>query len=165
MLRYVIRRLLWVVVLLLLVSFVTFVIFYTLPSGDPAALRAGRQPNPDLVRTIRHQLGLDRPWPVQYWLYMKKIVLHFDFGYSYQNSAPVRQQIFDRLPATISLTAGAAVVWLLIGLPVGIVSAIPRPQLVDPGALGAGPGGVSAPGCRAGLGSAFPLFQGNRRDP
>src|SRR5437588_536038 len=108
MVRYIIRRLLWVIVLLLAVSFVTFVIFYTLPSADPAALRAGRQPNPDLVKTIRHQLGLDRPWPVQYWLYMKKIVLHFDFGYSYQNSAPVRQQIFDRLPATSSLTAFSA---------------------------------------------------------
>src|SRR5436190_5021518 len=155
MLRYVIRRLLWVVVLLLAVSFVTFVIFYTLPSADPAALRAGRQPNPDLVRTIRHQLGLDRPWPVQYWLYMKKIVLHFDFGYSYQNSAPVRQQIFDRLPATISLTVGAAVVWLLIGLPVGIVSAIKRRQLVDRIAMGGALVAISAPVYWLGLVSLY----------
>src|SRR5947207_15643874 len=169
MVRYIIRRLLWVIVLLLAVSFVTFVIFYTLPSADPAALRAGRQPNPDLVRTIRHQLGLDRPWPVQYWLYMKKIVLHFDFGYSYQNSAPVRQQIFDRLPATISLTAGAAVVWLLIGLPVGIVSAIKRRQLVDRIAMGGALVAISAPVYWLGLVSLylfskdigkFPLFDG-----
>src|SRR2546421_3732389 len=145
MVRYIIRRLLWVIVLLLAVSFVTFVIFYTLPSADPAALRAGRQPNPDLGRTIRHQLGLDRAWPVQYWLYMKKIVLHFDFGYSYQNSAPVRQQIFDRLPATISLTVGAAVVWLLIGLPVGIVSAIKRRQLIDRISMGGALVAISAP--------------------
>src|SRR3954451_1313307 len=116
MLRYVIRRLLWVVVLLLLVSFVTFVIFYALPSGDAAAIRAGRQPNPDLVRSIRHQLGLDRPVYVQYWLYMKQIVLPCAFGFSHQNSAPVREKIFARLPATISLTAGAVVVWLLVGL-------------------------------------------------
>jgi len=155
MVRYIIRRLLWVIVLLLAVSFVTFVIFYTLPSADPAALRAGRQPNPDLVKTIRHQLGLDRPWPVQYWLYMKKIVLHFDFGYSYQNSAPVRQQIFDRLPATISLTAGAAVVWLLIGLPVGIVSAIKRRQLVDRIAMGGALVAISAPVYWLGLVSLY----------
>jgi peptide/nickel transport system permease protein len=155
MVRYIIRRLLWVIVLLLAVSFVTFVIFYTLPSADPAALRAGRQPNPDLVRTIRHQLGLDRPWPVQYWLYMKKIVLHFDFGYSYQNSAPVRQQIFDRLPATISLTVGAAVVWLLIGLPVGIVSAIKRRQLVDRIAMGGALVAISAPVYWLGLVSLY----------
>jgi len=169
MVRYIIRRLLWVIVLLFLVSFVTFVIFYTLPSADPAALRAGRQPNPDLVRTIRHELGLDRPWPVQYWLYMKKIVLHFDFGYSYQNSAPVRAQIFDRLPATISLTAGAVVVWLLIGLPVGIVSAIRRRQLVDRVAMGAALVAISAPVYWLGLVSLYlfskdigriPLFDG-----
>ncbi len=169
MVRYIIRRLLWVIVLLFLVSFVTFVIFYTLPSADPAALRAGRQPNPDLVRTIRHELGLDRPWPVQYWLYMKKIVLHFDFGYSYQNSASVRAQIFDRLPATISLTAGAVVVWLLIGLPVGIVSAIRRRQLVDRVAMGAALVAISAPVYWLGLVSLYlfskdigriPLFDG-----
>jgi peptide/nickel transport system permease protein len=167
--RYVIRRLLWVVVLLLLVSFVTFVIFYALPSGDPAAIRAGRQPNPDLVRSIRHQLGLDRPWPVQYWLYMKRLVLHFDFGFSYQNSAPVRQLIFDRLPATISLTAGAVVVWLAIGLPVGIVSAIKRRQWPDRVAMGAALVAISAPVYWLGLVSLyllskdigrFPLFDG-----
>src|SRR3954453_3659309 len=155
MLRYVIRRLLWVVVLLLLVSFVTFVIFYTLPSGDPAAIRAGRQPNPDLVHSIRHQLGLDRPWPVQYWLYMKQLVLHFDFGFSYQNSAPVRQLIFDRLPATISLTAGAVVLWLLIGLPVGILSAIKRRQLPDRLAMGAALVAISAPVYWLGLVSLY----------
>jgi peptide/nickel transport system permease protein len=169
MLRYVIRRLLWVVVLLLLVSFVTFVIFYTLPSGDPAAIRAGRQPNPDLVRSIRHQLGLDRPWPVQYWLYMKKLVLHFDFGFSYQNSAPVRQLIFDRVPATISLTVGAVVVWLIVGLPVGILSAIKRRQLPDRLAMGAALVAISAPVYWLGLVSLylfskdigrFPLFDG-----
>jgi peptide/nickel transport system permease protein len=155
MLRYILRRLLWVVVLLVLVSFVTFLIFYTLPSADPAALRAGKQPNPELVQTIRHQLGLDKPWPVQYWLYMKKLVLHFDFGYSYQNSAPVRAQIFDRLPATISLTVGAAVVWLLIGLPVGIVSAIKRRQLPDRVAMGAALVAISAPVYWLGLVSLY----------
>ncbi|MDQ6914456.1 MAG: ABC transporter permease [Actinomycetota bacterium] len=155
MVRYIIRRSLWVIVLLFLVSLVTFFIFYTLPSADPAALRAGRQPNPDLVKTIRHQLGLDKSWPEQYWLYMKKIVLHFDFGYSYQNSAPVRQQIFDRLPATISLTLGAAVVWLLVGLPVGIVSAIKRRTLVDRVAMGAALVAISAPVYWLGLVSLY----------
>ena len=61
MLRYIIRRLLWVVVLLFVVSLLTFVIFYVLPSADPAALRAGRQPTPQLVAQIRHNLGLDEP--------------------------------------------------------------------------------------------------------
>ena len=103
MVRYIIRRLLWVVVLLFLVSFLTFIIFYTLPSADPAQLRAGRQPNPELVQQIRENLGLNDPWYQQYFHYMKDLVLHFDLGYSYQNNYPVKDQIFDRLPASISL--------------------------------------------------------------
>src|ERR687885_697887 len=111
--RYIIRRLLWVVVLLFLVSLLTFVVFYALPTADPAQLRAGRQPNPQLVEQIRHSLGLDKPWYVQYWRYMKALVLHFDFGRSYHYDAPVRRQIFEALGPTASLTIGAAGIWLL----------------------------------------------------
>ena len=70
------------VLLLLLVSAVTFIVFYTLPTADPAQLRAGRTPNPQQVEQIRHSLGLDKPWYVQYFRYMKALVLHFDFGRS-----------------------------------------------------------------------------------
>ena len=59
--RYVVRRLLWAVAMLLAVSALTFLIFYTFPSADPAALRAGRQATPELIAQIRHDLGLDRP--------------------------------------------------------------------------------------------------------
>jgi len=145
MVRYIIRRLLWVVVLLLVISAVTFIIFYALPSADPAVLRAGRQGSPELIRSIRHNLGLDQPIYVQYYRYMKSIVLHFDFGYSYQNNAPVRQQILDRLPATISLTFGAVLVWLAIGLPVGIISAVQSRTLLDRLAMGGALLAISAP--------------------
>src|SRR3954464_15750536 len=104
MARFIVRRLWWVIVLLLAVTFLTFIIFYLLPSADPAALRAGRQPNPELVEQIRHNLGLDNPWYQQYYDYMKAVFLHFDFGYSFQNTISVKEQVFDRLPATISLT-------------------------------------------------------------
>ena len=143
--RYIIRRTLWVILLLFVVSAVTFVIFYTLPSADPAALRAGKSPDPNLVKQIRHTLGLDKPIYVQYWRYMKAIVLHFDFGYSYQNSQPVRTLIFDRLPATLSLTVGAAVVWLLMGLPVGVISAIKRRTIADRVSMGGALLAISAP--------------------
>jgi peptide/nickel transport system permease protein len=143
--RYIIRRLLWVIALLFLVSAITFVIFFAFPSADPAQLRAGRQPNPQLVEQIRHNLGLDRPIYVQYIDYMKRLVLHRDFGYSYQSNISVRQQIFDRLPATASLAIGAAVVWLLIGLSVGIISAVRRRTLVDRAAMGGALVAISAP--------------------
>jgi peptide/nickel transport system permease protein len=142
---YIIRRLLWVIVLLFLVSAITFVIFFALPSADPAQLRAGRQPNPALVEAIRHKLGLDKPIYVQYYRYMKGLVLHFNFGYSYQNNIGVKQQIFDRLPATASLAIGAAVVWLVIGISVGTISAIRRRTLFDRVAMGGALVGISAP--------------------
>jgi peptide/nickel transport system permease protein len=143
--RYIIRRLLWVVFLLLIVSAVTFVIFYWLPSGDPAALRAGRSPTPGELEQIRHTLGLDKPIYVQYWLFIKSIVLHFDFGYSYTNSQPVRKEMLERLPATASLTIGAVVVWLLIGLPVGVLSAVKSRSLIDRTAMGVTLLAISAP--------------------
>lgn len=143
--RYLVRRLLWVVLLLVIVSAVTFLIFYELPSADPAVLRAGRSPSQSLIRQIRHNLGLDQPVYVQYWRYMKNVVTQFDFGYSYQNSQPVRQQIFDRLPATISLTGGAVVVWLLAGLPIGVISAVRRRSLVDRLSMGGALLAISAP--------------------
>jgi peptide/nickel transport system permease protein len=155
LLRYIIRRLLWVIVLLFLVSFITFVIFYLLPTADPAALRAGRQPNPDLVEQIRHNLGLDNPWYQQYFDYMKRLVLHFDFGYSYQNNISVKQQIFDRLPATASLAIGAAVVWLLSGIAVGIISAVRRRSLLDRVTMGAALVAISAPVYWLGLVSLY----------
>ena len=153
--RYIIRRLLWVIVLLIVVSAVTFIIFYELPSADPAVLRAGRSPNPALIASIRHNLGLDKPIYVQYWRYMKGVVLHFNFGYSYQFSQPVRTMIFQRLPATISLTVGAVIVWLLIGLPIGILSAVRSRSVMDRTAMGGALLAISAPSYWLGLVALF----------
>ncbi|MBV9213714.1 MAG: ABC transporter permease, partial [Actinobacteria bacterium] len=133
------------IVLLFAVSAITFIIFYALPSADPAQLRAGRQPSPQLIEQIRIRLGLNQPWYVQYWRYLKRLVLHFDLGYSYQNDASVRSQLFDRLPATISLTAGAAVLWITSGVAVGTVSAVKRGKLIDRLAMGGALVAISAP--------------------
>jgi len=171
MISYIIRRLLWAVLLLLVVSFITFLMFQVLPSADPALLRAGRNPSPEVVAAISHNLGLDKPWPVQYWIYIKNLVLHFDFGYSYQNNVAVRTTIFDRLPATASLALGGAVVWLLIGIPVGIISAIKRGTILDRLAMGGALLAISAPVYWVGLVSIYlfskdlgklaPIFQGS----
>ena len=131
MARYLIRRLLWVIVLLFFVSLITFVIFYLFPSADPAVLRAGRQPNPELVEQIRHQLGLDQPWYQQYFDYMKQLVLHGDFGRSFQTNVDVREEIFSRLPATLSLAFGAAVLFITLGIAIGTISAIKRRTVLD----------------------------------
>src|SRR3954471_3249880 len=155
MLAYIIRRLLWVLLLLFVVSALTFVIFYLLPSADPAQLRAGRQPNPQLVEQIRHNLGLDKPWYEQYFDYMKQVFLHFDFGYSFQNTISVKEQVFQRLPATISLALGAAVVWLTLGISVGIISAVRSRSLLDRITMGAALVAISAPVYWLGLVSLY----------
>jgi peptide/nickel transport system permease protein len=152
--RYIIRRLLWVVVLLLLVSFLTFIIFYLLPSADPATLRAGRQPNPELVKQIRHNLGLDNPWYQQYWDYLKNLV-HGDLGYSYQNNISVKQQLKDRAPASISVAIGASVIFLITGIAVGIISAIKRRTMLDRVTMGISLVAISAPVYWLGLVSLY----------
>jgi peptide/nickel transport system permease protein len=174
MVPFIIRRLLWMVVLLLVISFLTFVIFYTLPAADPAALRAGRQPTPELLASIRHTLGLDKPWYIQYLKYLDRLVFHFDFGYSFQNNVSVKSQIFDRLPATAALSVGAAIVWLLVGIPIGIISAIKRGTWMDRAAMGGALVAISAPVYWLGLVSLylfskdlgkFPIFEGQGAYP
>jgi peptide/nickel transport system permease protein len=145
MTRYIVRRLLWGVLLLILVSALTFLLFRVLPTGEPARLRAGRHASPQVVAAIRVDLGLNRSLPEQFWLYMKGIFLHFDLGYSYYSSASVRSLIANRLPATVSLTVGAAVIWLLSGLAVGIVSAVRRRSKLDRAAMGVALVFISAP--------------------
>jgi peptide/nickel transport system permease protein len=143
--RYIARRLLWGALLLVLVSALTFVLFRVLPTGEPARLRAGRSASPRVIAEIRVDLGLNKSLFDQFWLYMKGIFLHFDLGYSYYSSAPVKSLIADRLPATISLTVGAAVIWLASGLLVGIVSAVRRRSKLDRSSMGAALVLISAP--------------------
>jgi peptide/nickel transport system permease protein len=145
MVRYIVRRVLWGLVLLLLVSALTFVIFYVLPSADPAQLRAGRDASPATIETIRRNLGLDKPLTTQYWTFLTHLVLHADLGYSYFSEAPVGSLIVDRLPATISLTVGALVVWLAVSIPVGVISAVRRGSWLDRLTMGGSLIAVSVP--------------------
>jgi peptide/nickel transport system permease protein len=129
--RYIVRRVLWGVALLVIVTAVVFILFYVLPTADPAKLRAGRTANPQLVEQIREQLHLDDPIYVQFWDYLKNVFFHFDFGQSYLSQADVKDIILDRLPATALLVVGAVILWLGIAIPVGIISAVKRRSLMD----------------------------------
>ena len=90
---------------------ITFVIFYVLPSADPARMRAGKQRRRGVDRGDPPPAGLDEPLTTQFYDYVKRLVLHGDFGNSYGNDEPVRELIFDRLPNTIWLVLGAAFLW------------------------------------------------------
>jgi peptide/nickel transport system permease protein len=150
MAAYIARRLVWVVFLLFMITLITFVIFSVLPAGDPAVLRAGRQPTPELVASIRHTLGLDKPKYVQFIDYIGDLLPFLGhngiyFGFSYHNNEAVLPQILSRMPPTIFLTAGAVVIWLSIGLPIGMISAVKTGSWLDRLTMGVALVFISAP--------------------
>jgi peptide/nickel transport system permease protein len=122
MTAYIVRRLLWMVLVLFGVAAITFVIAFLVP-GDPARLYAGTNASPAAIKIIHHQLGLDRPLWTQFADYMWR-VLHLDFGFSYRYQTPVLPAILQRFPATAELALAGVFFELIIGLPIGILSAI-----------------------------------------
>jgi peptide/nickel transport system permease protein len=151
MATYIVRRILWGIVLVILVSALTFLFFYVLPAADPAVLRAGHNAGPAAIAHIRQELGLDRPVYTQFWDYMRNIVLHGNFGYSFYSGASAIDLIKDRLPATLSLTVGAVILWILIGIPIGILSAVKRGTVLDRSTMAGALAGISFPDFWLGL--------------
>jgi peptide/nickel transport system permease protein len=145
MTAYVIRRVLWGIALLVIVCALTFILFRVLPTGNPAVLRAGRDPQPHLIKEIERVLGLDKSLPDQFWDYIKGVFLHFNFGYSYYSQQSVTTLIKERLPATASLAIGAGVIWVVAGLSVGIISALKQRSFWDRAAMGTSLVLISAP--------------------
>jgi peptide/nickel transport system permease protein len=175
MAAYIARRLVWVVFLLFMITLITFIMFSVLPAGDPAVLRAGRQPSPQLIAAIREQFGLNKPKPVQFINYIGDILPFlghngFYFGFSYQNNTAVLPEILNRLPNTIFLTAGAVILWLAVGIPIGMISAVKTGTWLDRIAMGIALIFISAPVYFLGLLvlylfandiGKFPLLPGN----
>src|SRR6476469_6935284 len=142
---YIIRRLFYMIVVLLFVIAITFLIFFILPTAEPAALRAGRSPTPETLKAIREQLGLNHSVPEQFWLYLKGLVLHFDFGNSFINDQDVRGLIFDRLPNTLFLITGAAILWFTFGVLIGTISAVKTGTFLDRATMTTALVAISAP--------------------
>jgi peptide/nickel transport system permease protein len=149
--RYLVRRMLFGILVLFIVSFLTFLIFLKLPAGDPGRLVAGRRTSPHIIETIRHNYGLDRPWYVQYGRFAKGMIpccgwfLDRDIYFSFQNSVAVSEEIRQRIWITLTLALGGAGVWLLIGIPIGIISAIRPRSVADRAGMLFALFGVSAP--------------------
>ena len=149
--RYLIRRSLFMVLVLFIVSLITFVIFVKLPASDPARRAVGRATSPENVEAARIAFGLDKPLYVQYGRFAKGLIpwpglfLDEDVYYSYANFVPVKEEIFSRLPVTMALAVGAAVCWLMVGIPIGIISAVRRRTIWDRGSMVFALIGVSAP--------------------
>jgi peptide/nickel transport system permease protein len=149
MIAYVLRRLAAVVLILLGVSAITYGLLYLLPA-DPVDLLAGRNATPEMREALRHELGLDRPLPMQYAIYLGKLV-QGDMGRSLAQKVDVSLLIAARLPATLQLMAAAILASLLLGLPAGIYAAMRRGTTPDKAAMIASFAGVSAPQFVVGL--------------
>jgi peptide/nickel transport system permease protein len=120
--KYVVRRLLWMVVVLFFVSLITFLLAFAVP-GDPAKSIAGTHATPEILDRIRHNLGLDLPIYRQYGLYLWHLV-QGDMGYSYETQLPVATAILQRFPATVMVATFGIAFELLIGIPIGMTSAL-----------------------------------------
>jgi peptide/nickel transport system permease protein len=160
MLNYLARRILWAMVVMLAVTAITFAIFYLLPPGDPALRFVGKSPSPENIALVRHNLGLDNPWYVQYAKFVKSIVTGDKYGwpglgYSYDSNVPIRDKIIEKGPRTLSLIIGAAIIWLTVGILIGVVSAIKRRSFADRFVMGFALFGISAPVFWLGLMALF----------
>src|SRR5437773_6298674 len=149
--RYLIRRTLFMILVLLTVSLFTFVVFVKLPAVDPAIRAAGRHPTAQLLEQIRHRFGLDRPTSYQYWQFTKGLIpwpgffLNKSVYFSWYSQIPVRDQIAQRFPVTLVLTIGASILWVAMGVPIGIVSALKPGSAVERTGMVFALVGVSAP--------------------
>ncbi|WP_433518275.1 ABC transporter permease [Nonomuraea sp. CA-143628] len=158
MARYVAGRFAGIVVILFLVCLFTFIIFFTL-SPDPALMICGKTCTPERIDQIRGVLGLDKPFFTQFWTFLAAIFVGRDYGsganlihcaapclgYSFQTNQSVWEMVVDRLPVSATVAIGAAVLWLLIGILAGLVSAVKEGTWWDRTAMGLALGGSSIP--------------------
>jgi peptide/nickel transport system permease protein len=162
---FIIRRLIAAVFLLIVVSIVTFGIFFVVPrlagqtTDQLAAAFVGKSPSIKALHEIEQRLGLNLPLYEQYWNFVKGLVAgeYYDtgtqivhcpapcFGYSFKNQLPVWPQMLSVLPVTLSLAIGAAIIWLLAGVGIGVLSALRRGSWFDRAAMTAALAGVSLP--------------------
>jgi peptide/nickel transport system permease protein len=129
---FIARRVLGTIAVLFVITVVVFLIFFETPGVDPARQIAGRNPSPQILAEIRHQFGLDRPVPIRYAIMMKKLFITRDLvSYSNQGQLVV-PEIVSAAPATLSLVFGAAVIWVVMAIAMGVGAAVLKGTLLDP---------------------------------
>ena len=126
-----IRRLLWMALVLFAISVLVFLIFFATPGVDPARQMAGRNPSPETIKNIKHEFGLDRSLPVRYGLMMKHMFITRDL-ISYGSHTRVIPEITSAAPVTLSLVFGAAIIWIIFSILFGVAAAVLRGTIFDP---------------------------------
>jgi peptide/nickel transport system permease protein len=130
--RFLLRRVGLGVFVMFAVTVIVFAIFFVGPGPQYVAQRlAGRQATPQIVSAVRHRLLLDKPTYVQFGHFLKQLVWHHDLGYSYYHGQPVTSVLKEAIPITFSLALGASILWLVLGVLSGILSAVKRGSIAD----------------------------------
>jgi peptide/nickel transport system permease protein len=145
MLSAVARRLGQMLFVMLGISIVVFLIFFATPGADPAARIAGRNASPETLAAVRHDFGLDRPLPVQYALMMKRLFITQDLTSFVNRGWKVVPAVMAVAPVTLWLVLGAAVLWMVGGLAIGLVAAATRGSIIDKGLMVLGLIGIAMP--------------------
>src|ERR687883_935936 len=127
---YLIRRFVWAGVLFIAVTLVAYVLFFLIPN-DPARLVAGKAATDADVKRAAHFLGTDRPFYVQYAKFLDRLIIHQNLGFSFANRESVNSIVGNAAPVTASLVVGGAIFWMLLALPIGILSALRPRSLLD----------------------------------
>lgn len=140
---FIVRRLAGMTFVMFVVSVLTYFIFFTLPSGDPAVRMAGKNPRPEIVERIREEWGFNDPFFVQYWNMIKK--LFTGDLISYDRREDVVERIIDGAPRTFSLAIGAAILFLVLGIVIGLFSAVRAGAFSDRGVTVLALTGISIP--------------------
>ena len=143
MLSYLIRRLFWTIPTLFGVTLMVFAMVHLAP-GDPAVAMLGEKANPQSVKELREQMGLDKPLTTQYFIYISNI-LKGDFGRSANSYEPVLNEFLDRFPATVELASTAMILAIIFGVIAGIISAAKRYSVFDYASMFGALAGVSMP--------------------
>ncbi len=145
MIAFALRRLGATVMVMFGLSVIVFLIFFATPGVDPTRQLAGKNPNPATAAAIRHDFGLDRPLPEQYLLLMKHLVINRDLQ-SYSNrGVRVIPEILSAAPVTLSLVLGAAVVWIVVSVALGVAAAVLRGSFWDKALMALALIGISMP--------------------
>ena len=145
MIGFIGKRVLSTVAILIALSIGVFAIFFAIPGLDPARQLAGRNPTPETLAAVRQAFGLDRPLPVQYWRLMDQLVIHRTLESYTNRGIKVVPELLAATPVTLSLVAGAAVLWIVFSLLIGVASAVWRNTIVDRGLMVASLIAVSVP--------------------
>ena len=148
-LDYLVRRIALVIPTLIGVSLIAFMLTVLLP-GNPALVKAGPFATPEYLAEMKKQMGLDRPLPEQYYRYVRGL-FKGDLGESSSTGRPVAQDFFQRLPATLELTLFSLIIAMMVGIPLGILSAVHRDSLIDHIGRFVGIAGVAMPTFWTGL--------------